>query len=77
MVVDWNTLDPQLRSFPQDPADHLHRQQRVGNKHAGERGTLWWEMCAVIVVMIIPVIFMAIFLQRFIAKGVLLGAVKG
>jgi multiple sugar transport system permease protein len=46
-------------------------------KNAGERGTLWWEMCAIIVVMIIPVIVMAIVLQRFIAKGVLLGAVKG
>jgi len=46
-------------------------------KNAGERGTLWWEMSAIIVVMIIPVILMAIFLQRFIAKGVLLGAVKG
>jgi multiple sugar transport system permease protein len=34
-------------------------------------------MCAIIVVMIIPVIFMAIILQRFIARGVLLGAVKG
>ena len=49
----------------------------VAAKNSGERGTLWWEMCAVIVVMIIPVIFMAIFLQRFIARGVLLGAVKG
>jgi multiple sugar transport system permease protein len=49
----------------------------VAAKNAGERGILWWEMCAVIVVMIIPVIIMAIFLQRFIAKGVLLGAVKG
>ncbi len=28
-------------------------------------------------VMIIPVILMAILLQRFIARGVLLGAVKG
>jgi len=46
-------------------------------KNAGERGTLWWEMCAIILVMIIPVIIMAIILQRFIAKGVLLGAVKG
>ena len=27
-------------------------------KNAGERGTLWWEMCAIIVVMIIPVILM-------------------
>jgi len=31
----------------------------------------------VIVVMILPVIAMAVILQRFIAKGVLLGAVKG
>ena len=49
----------------------------VAAKNAGEKGVLWWEMCAVIVVMIIPVVLMAILLQRFIAKGVLLGAVKG
>jgi multiple sugar transport system permease protein len=49
----------------------------VAAKNAGERGILWWEMCSIILVMIIPVIIMAIFLQRFIAKGVLLGAVKG
>jgi multiple sugar transport system permease protein len=49
----------------------------VAAKNAGEKGILWWEMCAIIVVMIIPVIIMAIILQRFIARGVLLGAVKG
>ena len=49
----------------------------VAAKNAGEKGVFWWEMCAIIVVMIIPVIIMSIFLQRFIAKGVLLGAVKG
>lgn len=49
----------------------------VAAKNAGEKGILWWEMCAIIVIMIIPVIIMAIILQRFIAKGVLLGAVKG
>ncbi len=49
----------------------------VAAKNAGEKGVFWWEMCAIIVVMIIPVILMAILLQRFIAKGVLLGAVKG
>jgi multiple sugar transport system permease protein len=49
----------------------------VAAKNAGEKGILWWEMCAIIVVMIIPVILMAILLTRFIAKGVLLGAVKG
>lgn len=49
----------------------------VAAKNAGEKGVLWWEMSAIIVVMIIPVILMAILLQRFISKGVLLGAVKG
>lgn len=44
---------------------------------AGERGVLWWTMSVAIVVMIIPVVFMAIILQRFISKGILLGAVKG
>lgn len=49
----------------------------VAAKNAGERGIWYWEMCAIIVIMIIPVIIMAIILQRFISKGVLLGAVKG
>jgi multiple sugar transport system permease protein len=49
----------------------------VAAKNAGEKGVLWWEMSAIIVIMIIPVILMAILLQRFIARGVLLGAVKG
>lgn len=49
----------------------------VAAKNAGEKGVLWWEMCATIVIMIIPVILMAILLQRFISRGVLLGAVKG
>jgi multiple sugar transport system permease protein len=49
----------------------------VAAMNAGDRGILWWTMCVVIVVMIVPVIIMALVLQRFIAKGVLLGAVKG
>ena len=36
-----------------------------------------WVESPVILAMIIPVAIMAVFLQRFIAKGVLLGAVKG
>ncbi len=49
----------------------------VASKNAGDKGIYWWEMCAIIVVMIVPVIIMAILLQRFISRGVLLGAVKG
>jgi multiple sugar transport system permease protein len=49
----------------------------VAGMNAGEKGILWWTMCVVIIIMIVPVILMALLLQRFIAKGVLLGAVKG
>ena len=49
----------------------------VAAMNAGERGILWWSMSVVIILMIVPVVTMAIILQRFISKGVLLGAVKG
>ena len=49
----------------------------VAAMNGGEKGILWWSMCVVILIMIIPVIFLALLLQRFISKGVLLGAVKG
>ena len=49
----------------------------VAAMNAGERGILWWSMSVVIIVMIIPVIVLAIILQRYISKGLLLGAVKG
>ncbi len=49
----------------------------VAAMNAGERGILWWSMSVVIIVMIIPVIVLAIVLQRYISKGLLLGAVKG
>jgi multiple sugar transport system permease protein len=49
----------------------------VAAMNAGERGILWWSMSVVIIVMIIPVIILAIILQRYISKGLLLGAVKG
>jgi len=41
------------------------------------RGPQWWYMSVLILIMIIPVIGMAIALERFIARGLLVGAVKG
>lgn len=41
------------------------------------RGPQWWYMSVLITIMIIPVIGMAIALERFIARGLLVGAVKG
>lgn len=41
------------------------------------RGPQWWYMSVLILIMIIPVIIMAILLERYIARGLLVGAVKG
>ncbi len=49
----------------------------VAAMNAGERGILWWTMSVAIIVMIIPVVVLAIFLQKYISKGLLVGAVKG
>ena len=41
------------------------------------RGPQWWYMSVLILIMITPVILMAIALERYIAKGLLVGALKG
>ncbi|HLE15307.1 MAG TPA: carbohydrate ABC transporter permease [Anaerolineales bacterium] len=41
------------------------------------RGPQWWYMSVLIMIMIVPVIIMAIALERYIARGLLVGAVKG
>ena len=41
------------------------------------RGPQWWNMSVLILIMIIPVIVIAIFLERYITRGLLIGAVKG
>jgi len=41
------------------------------------RGPQWWYMSVLILIMIVPVIIIAILLERYIARGLLVGAVKG
>jgi multiple sugar transport system permease protein len=41
------------------------------------RGPQWWSMSVLIIVMIVPVILLAVLLERLISRGLLLGAVKG
>ncbi|CAN5677273.1 carbohydrate ABC transporter permease [soil metagenome] len=41
------------------------------------RGPQWWYMSVLIVLMIGPVIAMAVALERYISRGILIGAVKG
>jgi multiple sugar transport system permease protein len=48
----------------------------VAAQHA-TRGPQWWYMSVLILIMIVPVIVMAIALERYISRGLLIGAVKG
>jgi multiple sugar transport system permease protein len=41
------------------------------------RGPQWWNISALVLMMIVPVIVLAIILERFISRGILVGAVKG
>jgi multiple sugar transport system permease protein len=41
------------------------------------RGPQWWAMSVLIIMMIAPVVAMAIALERFITRGILVGALKG
>jgi multiple sugar transport system permease protein len=41
------------------------------------RGPQWWYMSVLIVIMICPVIVLTVTLQRFITRGLLVGAIKG
>jgi multiple sugar transport system permease protein len=41
------------------------------------RGPQWWYMSVLILIMIVPVIVVAIVLERYISRGLLVGAVKG
>ena len=43
----------------------------------GTRGPEWEYMSVLILIMILPIILLTMVLQRFISKGLLLGAVKG
>jgi multiple sugar transport system permease protein len=41
------------------------------------RGVEWWYIAALTMVMIAPVMFIGVFLQRYIARGLVSGALKG
>jgi multiple sugar transport system permease protein len=41
------------------------------------RGPQWWAMSVLILIMITPVVAMAVALERFITRGILVGALKG
>ena len=50
----------------------LDRRQR-----AARTGPQWWYMSVLILILVVPVVAMAIALERYIRRGMLIGAVKG
>ena len=42
-----------------------------------DRGPQWWYMSVLILIMVVPVVAMAVALERYIRRGMLIGAVKG
>jgi multiple sugar transport system permease protein len=43
----------------------------------GVRGPQWWNMSVLVMLMVGPLVLMSLVLERYIAKGILVGAVKG
>jgi multiple sugar transport system permease protein len=41
------------------------------------RGPQWWNISLLVMLMVGPLLIMAVVLERYIAKGLLIGAVKG
>ena len=73
LVFTWNEY---LLALFLSSADAQTMPIMVAAQHA-TRGPQWWTMSALILVMIVPVVIMAIFLERYISRGLLIGAVKG
>ena len=42
----------------------------------GEQGTNWWNICAISLISIVPMVLFAIVLQRRLVTGLLGGALK-
>lgn len=74
LILSWNEY---LLATFLSTSDAQTMPLMVAAQITQERGIQWWNMSVVIIFMIIPVVAMAFLLQRFISRGILLGAVKG
>ena len=72
-ILSWNEY---LLALFLSTADAQTMPLLVAAQNA-TRGPQWWYMSALIALMIAPVIILAAALMRFIARGLLVGAVKG
>lgn len=73
LIFAWNEF---LIALVLTSADAQTMPLQVAAQNA-TRGPQWWAMSVLILIMIAPVIVMAIALERYITRGILVGALKG
>ncbi len=73
LILAWNEY---LLALFLSTADAQTMPLLVAAQNA-TRGPQWWYMSVLIIIMIAPVVAMTVLLQRYIARGLLIGAVKG
>ena len=73
LILSWNEY---LLALFLSTADAQTMPLLVAAQNA-TRGPQWWYMSVLILIMIAPVVLITILLQRQIARGLLVGAVKG
>jgi len=73
LILTWNEY---LLALMLSTADTQTLPLLIAAQNA-TRGPQWWYMSVLILIMIVPVVAMAIALERYIRRGMLIGAVKG
>jgi multiple sugar transport system permease protein len=73
LIFAWNEF---LIALILTSADSQTMPLQVAAQNA-TRGPQWWAMSVLIIIMIAPVVAMAVALERFITRGILVGALKG
>ena len=73
LILSWNEY---LLALFLSTADAQTMPLLVAAQNA-TRGPQWWYMSVLIVIMVLPVVAMTGLLQRFISRGLLVGAIKG
>jgi multiple sugar transport system permease protein len=73
LILTWNEY---LLALMLSTADTQTLPLLIAAQNA-TRGPQWWYMSVLILIMVVPVVAMAIALERYIRRGILIGALKG
>ena len=66
-----------MRAHTRSLSQHVSRITLPPETRGERARPQWWYMSVLILIMIVPVVAMAVALERYIRRGMLIGAVKG